>query len=184
VDDALKESGLGENGGDARTRRRGRRGGRRRRREDAAEGLPAVAALGAEQPDLPAYVGPTPANPFGFHAYDIFEVIEQHELGYQPGPSPIASPPAPEAHADEASTAEAASVQQPSAAEPTASSEPIGQLAAIQAEATAGGSDTPALAAVAEEVPPEPVQGPAIEPIIIEVESTPPAEKKRGWWRK
>jgi hypothetical protein len=37
---------------------------------------------GAEQPDLvPAYAGPTPADPFGSgHVFDIFDVMEQAEL--------------------------------------------------------------------------------------------------------
>jgi ribonuclease E len=49
-------------------RRRNRRG--RRRRPDDAPMMPA-------QDFVPAYVGPTPADPFGGHAYDIFDVIEQ-----------------------------------------------------------------------------------------------------------
>ncbi len=63
-----------------RGRRRGRRGGRRRRRVGEEDVSP-VAELDAEQPELPGapYKGPTPANPFGSHAYDIFDVIEQAE---------------------------------------------------------------------------------------------------------
>jgi ribonuclease E len=63
---------------ESRNRRRGRRGGRRRRRDDGEMspfGMP-----GVEQPDLlPAYTGPTPANPFGGQAFDIFDVMEQVE---------------------------------------------------------------------------------------------------------
>ncbi|HTW72891.1 MAG TPA: Rne/Rng family ribonuclease [Acetobacteraceae bacterium] len=67
---------LGEEDG---RRRRGRRGGRRRRREGESEGSP-FAAPDAEQPDLPpVYIGPTPANPFGGQAFDIFDVLEQAE---------------------------------------------------------------------------------------------------------
>jgi ribonuclease E len=67
-------------GEDDAPRRRGRRGGRRRRREPGeGEGSP-FADPGAEQPDLPpVYIGPTPANPFGGHAFDIFDVLEQVE---------------------------------------------------------------------------------------------------------
>jgi len=67
-------------GEDDARRRRGRRGGRRRRREPGeAEGSP-FAIPGVEQPDLPpVYIGPTPANPFGGHAFDIFDVLEQVE---------------------------------------------------------------------------------------------------------
>ena len=70
------EDGAGDDG---RGRRRGRRGGRRRRR-DGTEEFSAVAEPGAEQPDVgPAYSGPTPANPFGGQAFDIFDVMEQAE---------------------------------------------------------------------------------------------------------
>jgi ribonuclease E len=72
-----------ESGGaddDPRGRRRGRRGGRRRRREAGEGELSPVAELGAEQPEiLPHYSGPTPANPFGGQAFDIFDVLEQAE---------------------------------------------------------------------------------------------------------
>ena len=68
-----------QNAEDDSRRRRGRRGGRRRRRDGEGEGSP-FAAPGAEQPDLPpVYIGPTPANPFGGQAFDIFDVLEQAE---------------------------------------------------------------------------------------------------------
>ena len=42
--------------------------------------MPAIAEPGADQPDLPpVYVGPTPANPFGGHTFDIFDVMERAE---------------------------------------------------------------------------------------------------------
>ena len=64
---------------DGRARRRGRRGGRRRRPDGKAEVSP-HAEPGADQPDLPpVYSGPTPANPFGGHTFDIFDVMEQVE---------------------------------------------------------------------------------------------------------
>jgi ribonuclease E len=63
---------------DPRNRRRGRRGGRRRRRDDSE--ISPFAVPGAEQPDLlPAYAGPTPADPFGGRAFDIFDVMDQVE---------------------------------------------------------------------------------------------------------
>jgi ribonuclease E len=65
---------------DEARRRRGRRGGRRRRREPGDGEASPFAAPGAEQPELPQiYIGPTPANPFGGHAFDIFDVLEQVE---------------------------------------------------------------------------------------------------------
>ena len=50
----------------------------RRREPGEGEGSP-FADPGAEQPDLPVYLGPTPANPFGGQAFDIFDVLEQAE---------------------------------------------------------------------------------------------------------
>ena len=95
----------------ARGRRRGRRGGRRRRRT-GEEDISPVAELGAEQPEVPAvaYQGPTPANPFGSQAYDIFDVIEQAEQ-IRPE-APPSSAPLPE------------SEQAPAAADISASSAP------------------------------------------------------------
>ncbi|HVZ08440.1 ribonuclease E/G [Rhodopila sp.] len=69
---------------ESRARRRGRRGGRRRRREGEGEISP-LAIPGAEQPDIAsAYVGPTPANPFGGQVFDIFDVMEQVEMRSTP----------------------------------------------------------------------------------------------------
>jgi len=73
---------------DGRGRRRGRRGGRRRGRRDDGEASP-YAAPGADQPDLaPVYIGPTPANPFGGQAFDIFDVLEQAEAAATAPESP------------------------------------------------------------------------------------------------
>src|SRR5580658_5923599 len=60
----------------------GPRGPRRGRRRGGRDGeLPPFGVPGAEQPDLvPAYAGPTPADPFGGGAFDIFDVMEQAEL--------------------------------------------------------------------------------------------------------
>jgi ribonuclease E len=80
---------------EARNRRRGRRGGRRRRREPSDGVLAPVAELGAEQPDLiPIYAGPTPANPFGGQAFDIFDVLDQAEQALA-APRPPAEPEPP-----------------------------------------------------------------------------------------
>ena len=64
---------------EAPNRRRGRRGGRRRRRDNEGE-LSPFAVPGADQPELaPVYAGPTPADPFGGSAFDIFDVMDQVE---------------------------------------------------------------------------------------------------------
>jgi ribonuclease E len=137
--------------------RRGRRGGRRRRYEGNGE-IPAHTEPGAEQPDLPpVYSGPTPANPFGGHAFDIFDVLEQAE---EPVPATAvpAAPPEPEP----------AQTQEEPAAEPPApllESEPVPE---------------PESVAAANDVAPEP----AVKPIIIGSEQDVVVEKKRGWWRR
>ncbi|MCW3476711.1 Rne/Rng family ribonuclease [Limobrevibacterium gyesilva] len=69
---SLDAADLDENGL-PRARRRGRRGGRRRRRDAPGE----AALLEEEIPAAPVYTGPTPADPFGGHTYDIFDMIEQ-----------------------------------------------------------------------------------------------------------
>jgi ribonuclease E len=69
----------------ARAPRRGR--GRRARHGDgdlSPHGFP-----GAEQPDVaPAYVGPTPADPFGGNVFDLFDVMERAELAAAPTQRP------------------------------------------------------------------------------------------------
>jgi ribonuclease E len=80
---------------DGRGRRRGRRGGRRRRRDDGE--LSPYAEPGAEQPDMtPVYAGPTPADPFGGRAFDIFDVMDQVERAQANVPPPRSAEPAPE----------------------------------------------------------------------------------------
>ncbi len=65
-------------------RRRSRRGRGRRRRDDDGN-LSPLGVPGAEQPDLiPVYAGPTPADPFGGQAFDIFDAMEQAELAASP----------------------------------------------------------------------------------------------------
>ncbi len=121
---------------DPRNRRRGRRGGRRRRRDGDGE-LSPFAVPGADQPELqPAYAGPTPADPFGGRAFDIFDVMDQVERAAEVQPTRAGSAaeiannaaPEPETTATEpvaaASEQEAASergrgsISEPAAAEP------------------------------------------------------------------
>ncbi|MFL5286245.1 MAG: ribonuclease E/G, partial [Rhodopila sp.] len=117
---------------DLRSRRRGRRGGRRRRRDSDGE-LSPFSLPGAEQPELPVYAGPTPADPFGGRAFDIFDMMDQVEQAAEARPAPRASAAdeiennaAPEVEAslgepaaEEATpAAEAAVPEQPEAATP------------------------------------------------------------------
>ncbi len=88
---------------DGRGRRRGRRGGRRRRREPGEGEAPvegdgeAVASFDA--PPAPAaytYTGPTPANPFGGQAFDIFDMMDEPDVKVaSPNPAPASPEPPP-----------------------------------------------------------------------------------------
>ncbi len=224
---AETEAALSPEDEEAQRRRRGRRGGRRRRRDD--ETLPSVAEIGADQPELPpVYTGPTPANPFGGHGYDIFEALERAEeqaalTAQTPATlAPVAAPqeasPAQLEPAQLGAAEAAASVGEPAASEPAAPSvvivpisttppaeeplEPATALAHEEPVAEAPPAPEPvatqpvapepvapepvAPAAIAPVPEPlaEPVAGPIIQPIVIGEAAAPPAEKKRGWWRR
>ena len=128
---------------EARSRRRGRRGGRRRRREPGEAGAePSAEQDNSEEqpssfdgpepsrptppPYQPAYTGPTPADPFGGGAFDIYDVMEQAEaraaapliasalpvvlppLPFVPAPAEsVSDEHGPEAHVQEAHVPEA-----------------------------------------------------------------------------
>ena len=207
-----EEAALGAAGEEeARSRRRGRRGGRRRRRDEPEAGATAVAAPeaeGDEAPasfDMPVYAGPTPADPFGGGAFDIFDVMEQAEARAaapaSPPPPPVDAPPPPamEAEAAEATVpAEAAPpameeaepaasvaepevpLPEPVALEPVAP-EPVVAQAEPEPELEAEAEAAPALNGHA--APAEPTVAPAIPPTMIDA-NLPAGEKKRGWWRR
>ncbi len=208
---------------EAKGRRRGRRGGRRKRRDGTEGELPAVAEPGAEQPELPPiYAGPTPADPFGGQAFDIFDVLEQAEqraaaavlaaetvreaapvvdevvaepvVVSEPAPAdavaaePVAAVIAPEPVAETVpepvmDVAPEPVTETPPAPEPEPASEAVVEPAApepVVAEPVA--VEPEPVAAPEPEPTPEPVVGPAIQPVVIG--EAPPAEKKRGWWRR
>ena len=100
-------------------RRRGRRGGRRRRSGIVEDGAPTVEQVAVR---VPAYTGPTPADPFGGQTFDIFDVIEQQQALQAAAPRLVAEPSAtvvPEAAQPEA-LAPPALVDEPSALEAAA----------------------------------------------------------------
>ena len=173
---------------DGKGRRRGRRGGRRKRRDDTEGDLLPIADHDAEQPALPpvpAYAGPTPANPFGGEVFDIFDVLEQAEQRaaaqvhvVAPQPEPVAEPEpvaAPEPVAEPGPVAEVVAVAPaPESVAPEPEPEPVPE-SVIVAEAAPEPESVP-------EPVLEPVVGPAIQPVVIG--EAPLAEKKRGWWRR
>ncbi len=146
-----------------RNRRRGRRGGRRRRRDTEGDISP-LAVPGAEQPDLlPVYAGPTPADPFGGRAFDIFDVMDQAERQAEATPAVRAS--AAEIIATDVANVGAA-VQEimPVFAEEQA-------LAAPTIEVEAEGVVAPNLPVPATEI----LNATAPEPALLAVLETPPA---------
>jgi ribonuclease E len=180
--EAAPEAEAGEEEG--RGRRRGRRGGRRRRREGEVERLPAVAEAGAEQPELPPiYTGPTPANPFGGQAFDIFDVLEQAE---QAAERPIVAPmpaPAPETEPD--LIVAQPEPESPPMAEPEHAEAPPAEAALVvttpeQAAPPASAEETAPQPIPANDVAPESL----IKPIIVGSEAEAVVQKKRGWWRR
>jgi ribonuclease E len=146
--------------------RRYRRGNQRRPR---AGELPDIAAPGADQPSLPpVYFGPTPADPFGGQAFDIFDVLERAEFP-EPALPTVEEPPAIEPVPDRGPEPD-------SGPEPASFSPP-----------DAEDLPTPAVEETAETVPtpandrePEP----AIVPIVVGADEPLPADKKHGWWRR
>ena len=96
--------------------KRGRRGGRKRRKP-GEEGVEADAPASAADPafvpapSFPAYVGPTPADPFALGGMDIFEAIEQAAQNVQP----VARPSVPEPVAESVAEPVADMVAQPAA---------------------------------------------------------------------
>ena len=199
---------------DPRNRRRGRRGGRRRRRENENE-MPPAAIPGADQPELPAaYAGPTPADPFGGRAFDIFDIMDQAELAAEtnpparmpsaaeivntiaPEPDAAASNPEPIA---EAAGEPALPASEPRAFGPIATDveitnraapEPAGEPTPDPAEHDASAPLVPANDTAAGMAHPEPPHTepepvePLVRPIVIGAGTEPPVERKRGWWQR
>ncbi len=185
-----------------------------------------MAVPGAEQPELqPVYAGPTPADPFGGRAFDIFDVMDQAERAAEAQPASRATSadeilndggPEPEtisadtaAASDETPVGEprgliAAELEHPEDAEApaqdqaepdahvaqqtepeiinTAAPEPSGGARLTGAEPQA---PTPANDTGSENTLPEPpAPEPLVKPILIGADGEPPAERKRGWWRR
>jgi ribonuclease E len=180
-----------------RARRRGRRGGRRRRQEGNGE-MPPHAEPGADQPDLaPVYSGPTPANPFGGHTFDIFDVLERAEES-----GPTLAPTLLEPEAAELSPEIIVDAPPVSA---TSDDEPVAAVV-IGEPVPAEDVDQPVPVAIADEPTPAPIDAPdlepepalephpepevtaalepAIKPFIVGSDQDAMLEKKRGWWRR
>ena len=126
---------VGSGDDDPRNRRRGRRGGRRRRRDGEGEMSP-FAVPGADQPELqPVYAGPTPADPFGGRAFDIFDVMDQAERAAEVSPAPrVASAEIVNAAAPEPELGLPAGLAADAGSEGDAADAPAGSAEVIAAE--------------------------------------------------
>jgi ribonuclease E len=172
--------------------------------------LSPFALPGADQPLLqPVYAGPTPADPFGGRAFDIFDVMDQVERAAEAKPAPRAgftaeivnnTAPEPETSNVESEPVAAVSEVRPeSALEPdvqessppeadirnTAAPEPVGESLRGRTGREAATPPTPANDTSAEIVTSEPPAPESlIRPILIGAGGEAPAEPKRGWWRR
>ena len=149
VEEPVSTEASGED--DGRGRRRGRRGGRRRRREPGEGEAPteaegeAVASFDAPPAPAYSYTGPTPANPFGGQAFDIFDMMDEPDVKIaspnpapaSPEPPPMAAPehrPEQEGEAGEATVPAEPEAQAP---QPELAAEPEAVVpAAIEADAS------------------------------------------------
>jgi len=170
---AIDPAELDENGM-PRARRRGRRGGRRRRRDGVAEeGEAEIEIVAAPPPAAPAYVGPTPANPFGGQTFDIFDMMDEVES--RPVATVAARPPAPAPEP----------IPEP-VPEPVAETPAVPDIVPADAMVSAPGPLPATLdeAASAEPAAAVPSPAPVIQPIVIGQDPAPIAAPKKGWWRK
>jgi ribonuclease E len=90
------------------------------------------AVPGADQPELqPVYAGPTPADPFGGRAFDIFDVMDQAERAAEVRPAPRAAAEAEGAEPGVLVGNTKADVEHPEPAEITQASEVVRHEAEI-----------------------------------------------------
>lgn len=162
---------------DRHNRRRGRRGGRRRR-HDGDGVVPAHAEPGAEQPELPpVYSGPTPANPFGENAFDIFDVMEQAEQLAQPATMtviPIEPEPKPEPVPHTVGLMAEAAPSEPVAETATPMAEPS-TPPVVEASVIEAPAEHEAAAVEPVTTTPAPVTDPAAPPVVEATVAEPPA---------
>jgi ribonuclease E len=143
--------------------------------------MPLHATPGADQPDLPpVYSGPTPADPYGGQAFNIFDVLDQAD---EKALTPTEAVAGPHTEAEVGSPTEAAFAVPPATLTAAAEAAETGPTGAEPETAP------PTASELATE--PEPLIAiadaavePAIKPIIIGSEQDVALEKKRGWWQR
>ena len=184
--DGVSADGAGED--DGRGRRRGRRGGRRRRREpgeaeptvnDPVEGGEPASSFDAAPSAAYTYTGPTPADPFGGQAFDIFDIMDEPEAPIVAAkPPPVAPEPPPV-------TPHTPPEREGEAAEATVPAELPPEPEAVTVKPALIEDEPPLLnghALVPAPVEAEPVSAPVSSPTLVG--EVPVTEKKRGWWHR
>ncbi len=150
--------------------KRGRRGGRRRRKPGEEGEAPAAETVQVDAA-FPAYVGPTPADPFAVAGLDIFDALEQAELSSSR--TVIAEAPQPPVEMDQDPTDISAAVKPQSVAVVAEAPQPP------EHEQDGVADDAAALAPVAS----SPVAGPVVQPTLVSAGAG-AVERKKGWWRR
>ena len=177
---SLDENGL------PKARRRGRRGGRRRHRDGTIDdGTPQESAPEAEAVEAyqPAYVGPTPADPYGgARPFDIYDLMDEELPPLDIPPVPEVTPQ-PEPHV-EPSTARAADLEPAPPAEPKFEPQPEPPLPEETPEPVVAHRPEPEPKAPEPETLAEPPPAPVYAPVLVGAGDAAPAEPKRGWWRR
>jgi len=144
--------------------------------------MPAHAEPGADQPDMPpVYSGPTPADPFGGHTFDIFDVLEQAdevERSLQEATAVVAEP-SPAVHEPELTPSGPETPAVRIDDEPELMQEQVREPAS-EPEPPPEPEPEPDPVAMAAEI----VSEPAVKPIIIGGDQDAIVEKRRGWWRR
>jgi ribonuclease E len=140
------------------------------------------------------FSGPTPAEAEAGPALPVSVEVTgaASELGQRAPAAAMAEPAAPAESAKPVGEAEPGAPAEPEqSAEATFAEEPrpanlvteTGETADSERVAAAQPEPAPEPASV-EEPAEEPTSGPVIQPILIGGEEAPPAEKRRGWWRR
>ena len=181
----------GAEGDDRSPRRRGRRGGRRRREGEPS--LPGEAAGEAEAEDtisippmpshaVPAYAGPTPADPFGGTTDSLMAAMEAAEAAAEAALAPPPRPKVVEPAAVAAPVLVAAAPVEATVAQ-LASSELVGPDSVVAMPVPVAAAPAPAPAPAPVPVPAEAVIGPAILPKTVD-EVAAAAPRRGGWWKR
>ena len=191
---------------EARGRRRGRRGGRRRRR-DSPEGEAGentgehMGETMGEEPSsfdhapAPVYTGPTPADPFGGHVYDIFDIMDEPDEirpSPQPGPACPATATGRSAGRPHRPRPRPPRPASPHNRSPSRNRRQPTNLSQSRAQPSRSPRLYPSLdpsldrrlqtATPRRNPPAEPSSAPIPPPVLVG--DGEPAEKKRGWWRR